>query len=168
VVVRILICILALTVLAGCGQSNDASLAVSDGNGGTAQIEAAGENVTITNAKGVKSELTSNGSLPAGFAQYPGSTTVNVSTMSSNGSSTTSASFTTPDEPKKVVAFYKAAFKAANKPISLESEQGDRAMIVTGDGDNPNPMASDNSTVVSANRADAMTEISVIVTKKAQ
>ena len=155
--------LLFVMALSSCG-SEKTAVTLPDGKGGSTKVEQSGDTVELTGADGIKTEMTSNAKLPADLAQYPGSSGAEIAKISSNGSTMTTATFTTTDEPAKVIAFYKENFTASKKSIAMETATSEMSMIMTGEPGDANPMSGENTTAVTAQREDGKTKISVLVT----
>jgi hypothetical protein len=168
--------IAAMVALANCGGSKDASVSIPDGKGGSTKIETSGETSTIKTADGSTTTISSgaaNANFPAYAPQYPGATLGEVSNISSDAGSMTTAVMTTPDAPDKVLAFYKEKLTAGGVPVGVESKSPEMSMLMAGDGmpglgSDTKGVMKGLSAAVTAKPVDGGTEISLVLNAPAK
>lgn len=130
-----------VAALAACGKSQTERKVVvtnEDGTQTTATVKSDGEATTIKSDKGtITVNAGSDGAeFPAYAPQYPGAKVTSVMSGGSEGEGKGSViGMETPDDPAKVLAFYKDKLKANNVTVKMETTTPEGGMIAAGDTD---------------------------------
>ena len=119
------------------------SMVIIDENGKTTSMTTTGEGANAS-MEMKTSDSSGSGSIkiganadksPAWVPSYPGSTPQNTYSATSNGEQTGTFTFSTPDAPEKIIAFYADALKSAGFEVSnmTTNSNGKTGGMVTGE-----------------------------------
>lgn len=127
------IAVAPLTLLAGCGSSDEGKIRTEDGDVGYTVIEDGGSSdVRLSSPNGEASvasgeDLTPD--LPAGLAVYPGAKVTSVTNVGIAAKGGAIVSMESSDSPEKLVAWYRAQAERAGFTIAGSAKAGALHML---------------------------------------